>query len=185
MKRAALITLVVVAVVLLALVAAWLLLRGKVWTFTFTQPQIEQALGKRFPMRKRHLLVLEMIYEHPRVALTEGSDVIGVGIDARLDGTVNGRELKGSADLTTRVAYDAPTGAFVLHDAHLERIAIDGVKDEHMRIAKELTNGWAAEKVSGIPVYTLRPTEVKAAIARLVLRSAAVRDDALVVEVGL
>lgn len=181
-RRVAIVTL---AVLVLASVATYLFLRGKTWTFSFTQQQIEEQLATRFPVRKPHLLVASVLYENPRVRLTEGSSEIGVGVDARVLGTVNDKKLSGSADLVTRIAYDPGNGTFVLHDAQLVQLDVAGVKRELVERVMDVANELAAEKVSGIPIYELRPTEVKAAFARLVLESVTVRDGVLYVEVGL
>ena len=182
MKRIVVVTLVAVGI---AGVVAWLLLRGKSWTFSFTQQQIAEKLAERFPMHKKYLVVIGVTYENPRVQLTEGSSEVGIGVDARLDGTVNEKEVSGSADLVTKIAYDSGTGTFVLHDARLVALRAPGVREELVDRVKEVANHLAAERVSGIPIYRLRPTDVKAALARLVLRSVTVKDGVLHVEIGL
>ena len=176
----------VVALVLLAVAAtvAWLLLRGTTWTFSFTQQQIEEQLEKRFPMHKRYLLLIEVHYENPRVRLTEGSSDIGVGVDARVN-VVDDKELTGSADLVTKIAYDPDSGTFVLRDARLERLRVAGISEKKMDRVTGIANQLAAERVNGIPIYKLRPTDVKKAFARLVLKSVAVRNGVLHVEVGV
>jgi hypothetical protein len=168
-----------------ALVVTWLLLRGSTWTFSFTQTQLEAELAKRFPMHKTYLLVIGVHYENPRVRLTEGSDEVGIGLDVRIDGTVNGKPLAGSADLVSKIAYDAATGTFVLHDALLTHFTATGLDEANASRVKKAANLLAAEQVSGVSIYRLRPTDVKAALARLVLRSVAVRDGVLHVTIGV
>lgn len=73
MKRVVIITLALLAI---AAFVAWLLLRGETWTFSFTQQQIEERLAERFPMSNKHLVVISVHYENPRVRLIDGaSDV--------------------------------------------------------------------------------------------------------------
>jgi hypothetical protein len=182
MKRIALITLAVLA---FAAIAAWWLLRGETWTLTFTQQQIEEQLAKRFPMSKQYLVVFNVQYENPRVRLTEGSSDVHVGLDARLDGSVYGKEIKGSADIVTKIAYDAESATYVLHDARLLKLDIAGLKPELADEVKSLANKLVAERVSGLPIYELQPNDLKTASTRLVLKSVAVRDGVLHVVVGL
>lgn len=182
MKRILIITLALAGV---AVVVTWFLLRGETWTFSFTQQQITEELAKRFPMHKSYLILIGVHYENPRVRLTDGSSDIAFGVDARVDEVVNGKELKGSADLVTKIAYDASSGTFVLHDARLVALEVVGVGQEVLDRVKGVANQLAAESVSGIPIYKLRPTDVKTTLARLVLKSVSVRDGVLHVEVGL
>jgi len=182
MKRILVITLALLAV---AVAVTWYLLRGETWTFSFTQQQIAEQLGKRFPMHKTYLVLIDVHYENPRVQLTDGSSDIAVGVDARVDGPVKGKELKGSADLVTKIAYDSSRGTFVLHDARLVSLEVAGVSGDVADRVKGVANQLAAERVSGIPIYKLRPADVKTALARLVLKSVSVRNGVLHVEVGL
>lgn len=98
---------------------------------------------------------------------------------------MNGRELRGLADLITKVAYEPENGSFVLHDARLLRLDISNVKPKLLDLAKDAANRLASEQVSGIPIYKLRRTDVKQAVARLVLESVTVRDGVLRVDIGL
>jgi hypothetical protein len=182
MKRTLVITLALLG---LAGVVAWYLLSGATWTFSFSEQQLAELLAKRFPVHKTYLVLIGVHYENPRVRLTDGSSDIGVGVDARVDVLVDRKELRGSADLVTRIAYDAGSGTFVLHDARLASFEVPGVSEEVADRVKDVANVLAAEAVSGIPVYKLRPTDVKTTLARLVLKSVVVRDGLLHVEVGL
>jgi len=160
-------------------------IKGEVWTFAFTQAQIEEQLAKTFPARKTHLLLFTVHYENPRVQLTDGSSHVQIGLDARLNISVDNTQLGGSADVTTKVAYDAETGTFVLHDAHLDKLSINGASERFNKLAKDASNEFADEQVSGIAIYKLRPTDVKHALARLVLKSVSVRSGVLYIEVGV
>lgn len=168
-----------------AAAAAWWWLRGVTYTIALTQAELEAKLAERFPLHKTHLLLVGVTYSNPRVKLTDGSSEIGLGVDARLDATVNDKELRGSADLVTRLGYDAANGTFVLRDARVTKFAIAGLKAETAERVRGIANALAAEQVSGIVVYKLRPTDVKAALTRLVLQSVEVKDGVLWVRLGL
>lgn len=179
-------TAVAIAVVLAGAAAtAWLWLRGRTYTIALTQAELEAKLAERFPLHKTHLLLVGVTYSNPRVKLTDGSSEIGLGVDARLDATVNDKELTGSADLVARLGYDPAEGMFVLRDARVTRVAIRGMKDETAERVRSIANALAAEQVSGIPVYKVRPTDVKLALTRLVLQSVEVHDGVLYVRLGL
>lgn len=166
-------------------VPAWLLLRGNTWTFTLTQAELEAKLAARFPLQKTYLLVLDVHYENPRVRLTEGSSEVVVGVDVRTDIAVGGKPVQGSADLVTKLRYDADQATFVLHDAKLLELRIAGVDAKTTDRVRAAANVLAAEQLSGIPVYRLKWTDAKQAAARFVLQSATVRDGRLVVVLGV
>jgi hypothetical protein len=171
--------------VALAVAVAWFTLRGSAWTITLTQAQLEGALAKRFPMRKSVLVLLEMSFENPRVKLTEGSDEIAFGVDVGTNVSSNGVDLRGSADFVTRLAYDAERATFAPHEPRLVDLRVSELTDERAARVREGANLLARRQIAGIPVYTLRRTDVKQALVRLVLKSTTVRAGVLVIEVGL
>lgn len=177
-------TLVVAALLAAGGGAAWYTLRDGTVTITLTQAELEQQLGKRFPLRKTYLELLAVVYENPRVVLTDGSDVLGIGVDARVDVPLKG-DVKGGADIRTKLAYDPERSAFVLHDPKVERLELAGLDAKIADRVKDLANVLAVEQLPGIPVYTLKPTDGKRTAARLLLRSVTVRDGVLVLELGL
>jgi hypothetical protein len=178
--------LLVVAVVLAAAAggAAWYLLRGGTFTITLTQAELEQQLGKRFPLRKKYLELVDVAYENPRVVLTDGSDVIGIGVDARVAVPLKG-DVVGGADIRTKLAYDAERTALVLHEPKLEKVQLPGVDAKLLDGVRAVANSLVSEQLPGIPVYTLKPSDAKRTIARAVLKSVTVRDGQVVLELGL
>jgi hypothetical protein len=174
----------VIALVLLGVAGTltWYLLQGVTWTLKFTQQQLEEQVAKRFPKHKT-FLVIGLHYENPRVRLTDGSKDIGVGVDVRVDAA--GQGLKGSADLLTKIAYDKETATLLFNEARLVDLKVEGLGKEVAEQVKSAASLLAGESLSGIPVYTLKSTDVKAALVRLVIKSVFVRDGLLHVEVGL
>jgi hypothetical protein len=185
MSRRARWLLATAAVLATAAGGAWLLLRGRTWTYTFDQARIEAELGKRFPMRKTYLALVDVDYTNPRVKLTDGSDDIAVGVDVKVDVPGSKREWKGSADLLTKIAYDADSASLVLRDVRVVQFAVPGIGDDVAARVKDVANQLATDRISGIPVYQLKMTNGKQAVARMVLRSVAVRDGVLHVTIGV
>jgi len=177
--------LVTTAVLAAGVGGAWLMLRGRTWTYSFDQARIEAELGKRFPMRKTYLALVDIDYTNPRVKLTDGTDEIAVGVDVKVGVTGSSRELTGAADLLTKIAYDADSAALVLRDVRVVRFAVPGIGDDMAARVKDLANQLATDRINGIPVYQLKRTNAKQAVARLVLRSVAVRDGVLHVTIGV
>jgi hypothetical protein len=173
------------AVLVVGAGVTWYTLYGRTWTWSFDQARIEAELGKRFPLRKTYLALVEVDYTDPRVKLTDGSEEIAVGVDVRVGVAGGSRELKGSADLLTKIADDADAGALVLREARIVRFAVPGIGDDLAVRVRDIANELAADRISGIPVYTLKTTDVKHAVARLVLRAVVVRDGVLHVTIGV
>jgi Protein of unknown function (DUF1439) len=175
----------ITALLAIVVAATLIVLRGRTWTFSFDRVRIEAELAKRFPLRKTYLALLEVDYTNPRVTLTDGSEDIAVGVDVRVGVTGSSRELKGSADLLTKIAYDADSTSFLLREVRIVRFAVPGIGDDMAARVRDIANDLATDRIGGIPVYRLKSTDVKHAMARLVLRSVVVRDAVLHVTIGV
>lgn len=181
--------LVVLAVVILLPVVAggigYWVFHGKRYTFSFTEEQIREQLQKRFPVEKSYLGILSVRYENPRVKLVEGASDIHVGTDAMLDVRINEQSLAGSADLVTQVGYDAGQGQFILYNPKLTKLRIDGVPEKYIQRVMDLGSKLAAQYLEKVPVYKLRPKDVKTALAHLVLKDVRVENGLLRITIGI
>ena len=73
----------------------------------------------------------------------------------------------------------------MLRDVRVVQFAVPGIGDDIAARVKDVANQLATDRISGIPVYQLKFTNGKQAVARMVLRSVAVRDGVLHVVIGV
>lgn len=175
----------ILVVIVLAAATTWYFLREQTWTFSFAQAELEEQLAERFPLQKTYFGLITVHYDNPRVALREGSNRITIGLDARVNAKVNDIDVGGGADVVTRIAYDSETGSFLLHQPRLLNLDVPGVKPFLLDRARDAANELVAERIEGIPVYKLRPKDVKTSLARLILKEVEVRDGKLYLVLGL
>jgi Protein of unknown function (DUF1439) len=178
---------VIVVLVIVAAVGAYVVLRGEEYELRLTQQQIQEKLDQIFPMTKRHLLLFEVDYSNPKVILTEGSDRIRFSLDAVLSNfaTTSGQRLSGSCEMVAGLRYDADRHAFFLTDPVIEKLDLGGLPVELTPKVEQAFKATAEEVLDIRPVYTLRPTDLKKAAARAVLKSVLVEKGELVITLGL
>jgi hypothetical protein len=165
-------------------VGAWLLY-GRDFVVRIPEARIQEALDRRFPIDKRHLLIFTVRYRNPKVRLEEGTDRIQAGVDAETLFRVNEQPFTGSASASGVLAYDPATGEFHLKDARVERLSIGGVPEKYTALVDGIATELLKDRLDRTPVHRLRATDVKQALARLVLKRVVVRDGHLDVTMGL
>jgi hypothetical protein len=177
----------IVVVVLVAAVSLYFVLRGDEYELRLTQQEIQDRFDEKFPFSKRHLLLFEVTYSNPKVILTEGSDRIRFSTDAELSNfaTSGGQRLSGSCEVVAGLRYDAEQHAFFLIDPEIEKLDIAGLPVELTPKVQQAMVATAEEVLTRRPVYTLRPTDLKKAAARAVLKSVKVENGVLVIALGL
>jgi hypothetical protein len=177
----------IVVVVLVAAVGLYVVLRVDEYELRLTQQEIQEKLDPKFPFSKRHLLLFEVTYSNPKVIFTEGSDRLRFSIDAELSNfaTSDGQHLNGSCEVVAGLRYDAEQHAFFLIDPEIEKLDIAGLPVELTPKVQQALRASAEEVLTRRPVYTLRPTDLKKAAARAVLKSVLVEKGELVITLGL
>ena len=174
---------------LLMLVAAgvFFYFSGRVYEIRLSQDEILEKLSDKLPFSKRYLLIFEITLSNPRVTLTEGSDRVGIGLDAGLNIDFSGSpiSLGGAVDVTSGVRYQSESGRFYLTDPVVDRVTIEGIPERFTNRVNGVLSTALAEYYETHPIYTLRPTDVKTAAARLILQDVTVEDGELVIKLGI
>ena len=179
---------IVAGVVILALaIGLYSYFAGREYVFRFTEDELKVALSKQLPIRKSYLLIFEVVLDHPRVTLVEGSDRVNAGLDIILNIHVNDEPLPlgGSIDVSGGVRYDHEAAAFFLTDPVVEQLALQGIPEEYAQGATRVLTRALGDYYRERPIYTLSPTDLGQAAARLVLKDVAVQQQQLVITLGI
>ncbi|MFK8053437.1 MAG: DUF1439 domain-containing protein [Woeseiaceae bacterium] len=180
-----LITFAIVAA--LCMFGAYLYFQGKMYTFRFTESELQEKLAERVPLRKSYLLIFEVVLDEPRLALVEGSDRVNVGFDVTLNIKIKGEQLPlgGALDVSGGVRYEAAAGRFFLTDPVIENLTVQGIPAQYTGKVNSILTKAVAYFYSDRPIYTLRASDAKKAAAKLLLKNVIIEQRVLVVTLGL
>jgi hypothetical protein len=165
-------------------VSAWMLY-GRTFTIVIPQEKIQQALNEKFPINKTHLLIFTVQYANPRVILEEGSDRLTAGVDAKALFKMNDVSFSGTAVISGLLEYSRETGEFMLKQATVEKLDIEGIPERYAKKVNDVSTLAVKEYLDRKPVYRLKQSDVKQSLAKLALKKVTVRDQALVVTMGI
>ena len=184
MKRKAI---VVATVLLVATGVTYAVMRGRVFTITLTQDQIQQRLDEKFPFQKYIPPIFELTLTDPHVILPDGSNRITVTMTALLNVKIAGQNsrLGGTATVTTGLRYEPSDYSFYLHDPVLDKLDVLGIPVKHVKLVNRAAAALAKQRLEQLRIYTLRPDQIKQATARVILRDLKVQDGCLVIRLGV
>lgn len=170
--------------ILAAVVAAVLFMKvgHKNLTLTFSREDLQRDISAKFPFDQK-LLFINVTYSNPDVILNDGSDRIGIGLDAAAK--LSGDQLvKGHVQGDWKIRYEPAEGAFYFDDPNLTQFDFGGLspaaQEQIARVAKPLMEAYLRR----VPVYRLKQGDFRQDLARAVLKSVAVRQGKLYVVVG-
>ena len=178
-KLAALITLVAGAVLGAFL---FMRLRHSDLTLTFTREDLQQRVAAKFPFDQK-LLFITVTYSNPNIRLEEGSDRIGIGLDAvaKLDGD---RLVNGSVEGDWVIRYEPGQGALYFDDPRIDRLDIKGLSPATQEMVARVARPLIQEYLRRVPVARLKPGDLRQDLARSMLKSVAIKRGKLYVVVG-
>ena len=185
--------------ILVVLVASCLLAIGTfVWSawgqryeVVLTEQQILEKLNEKLPFTKTYFLLFELEFLNPTLNLEEGSDRIAFGCDIQTkikletDSEKIPGPLRGSVKLSGLLRYESTAGEFFLDQPRVENIDVAGIPEKWRAKVAAAASKAVAEFLSRSPLYKLKPTDVKKAAARLILRDVKVSDRKLTITLGV
>ncbi|MBI5478271.1 MAG: DUF1439 domain-containing protein [Deltaproteobacteria bacterium] len=152
-------------------------------TITLTAAELQEQLNRKLPLKRAGRLVTVTV-QSAQVVLVEGSDRVGVRAAAEL-ALPMGRALSGTVRFDGKIRYVPDPGEFWFDDARVVDLEIGSLPGALRPTVEELVGVMGRNYLARTPVYRLKPGQVKHSLARLLLRSAVVRDGKLVLTLGL
>jgi uncharacterized protein DUF1439 len=183
-RRAVILTLLLVAA---AIGGAYYYFHGREYVYRLTEAQLQQALSERLPFTKTYLFIFQVTLDHPRVTLVNGSDRVRAGLDITFNVQVGDQPvlLSGSVDASGGVRYDPTVGKLFLTQPKIERLELHGVPEQYTARTAAVLSKALETYYADHAIYTLNASHAKEIAARLVLKSVTVKDQQLVVTLGI
>jgi hypothetical protein len=175
-------------IILIAVVAgAYYYFSGKEYVIRLSESDIQKKLEEKLPLTKTYLLIIEVTLNNPRVHLENGSGRVGAGLDVEFNITLNKtlKPIGGTVDASAGIRYVAENGQFFLTNPIIENLEVRGVPEKYIdKINFALTKA-IAEYYARHPIYTLKTSDTKQALAKMVLQDVIVENNELVVTLGI
>lgn len=152
-------------------------------TLEFSQADLQNRVGPQFPIQ-RSVLGIAVNFTDPLVFLSENENRIGVEltISVTASNTLKGKG-RGMTDGT--LVYKPATGQFVLTEPRLRNLKVENIPQEQQARVRETIDWVARNALSEIVVHQLTDKDFHEKMAKQMLKSIAVKNGKLVVELEM
>ena len=132
-------------------------------TFTITPGQMQQKLAEKLNKPIKLLKVFDVNLSNPLVQLDPATDRISTAMDASVSNALLGKAFKGRANVSGKLRFDAPTQTVVLIEPKLESFNVDGLSANNSNLVSAFSTMLLGEFMNELPLYTLKPDDLKVA----------------------
>lgn len=154
-------------------------------TLTFSQPQIQQKLAKRFPRDYSKLGgLVTLTLMNPRLSIPPGERRLRVDFDLAVGALGRaGRTPDGTFTLTSALRYDPATRGLHLFEPRIENVEVGALGGRMGDTLRTALNDWLADWARQEPVYAFDDTLIGRLGARRV-EGTKIQDGQVVVQLG-
>jgi hypothetical protein len=149
----------------------------------FTQDELQAKVATKFPLKKRKSLVT-VNFLNPRILLTPGSDRIGISLDMEVSAP-GLKSVTGHMEADGGLEYRPDSGEFAFTEGRVRAFELSDIPKAYARTIEQVGAKVVKAYLSDLILYRLKPDNFKHSLAKLVLKSVAVENGEVVVEIGL
>lgn len=135
-----------------------------IWTgeYTMTRPEIESAVGKRFPTTLRYGQLLAVELTNPQLQFNPQANRITTQVDAQLQNVlIGGAPVKGVLAISSALKYDPVQKAVLLDSPSVERVDVDGMPPAYGQQLNAIGGTVAQQVLNQYPIYKFKPEQLR------------------------
>jgi hypothetical protein len=161
-----------------------LLIWGERFEVILDEAELQAKVEEPFPIEKQYLL-FQVTLKEPKVHLLP--DANRLEVEMQIGVKVKGleTEFRGLASVTGRIRYLPEKASFFLDDPQVQRLKLPGIPERFTSRANELVELALREWYERFPIYRLKEGRFKHEVARLVLQKMEVRNQKLILTLGV
>ena len=149
----------------------------------FTRQELQEKVASEFPLKKRTSLVA-VNFLNPRILLARESDRIGISLDMEVSAP-GFKAVTGHLEADGGLEYRPDSGEFVFTEGRVLTFELADIPTAYSRAIEQVGAKLVKTYLSDLTLYRLKQDNFKHALAKLVLKSVAVENGEVVVEIGL
>lgn len=142
--------------------AAWLALSGAQAqpSYTVTTAQLQDAVAKRFPLRKRAEGILDITVQAPQLRMMPELNRLGAVMAVEAGGPALRRAYPGTFDLDFALRYEASDMTIRAHQLRVNTLQFEGVPPEVSLLLASYGPQLAEQALQGAVLHTLKPQDL-------------------------
>ena len=152
-------------------------------TIELDRAQVQQKMARMFPVSLENPF-FSLLLKNPKVVLKEGSDRIGVHLEA-VAKLPDGSSLSGNALLEGAPRLDGERNAIFLDDASVTQLHIDGIPADYLPTLQHTADALVREVLRTQPLYVLGQEGEPPMLKRKDLKAVRIHNGKLIIELAM
>ncbi len=130
---------------------------------SITETEIQQRMTEHLAVPISFLKIFDMNLTNPVIKLDEGSERLNAQLDTQISDPLSGESLTGKINISGKLYFDATRNAVMLTESKVENLNIQGMglDDKYSELFNLLAARLGGEFFNNVPLYTLKPDELK------------------------
>jgi Protein of unknown function (DUF1439) len=131
-------------------------------TVTVTEAQLQQKLQAKLLAPITILKIFNVSLTQPIIKLDGQSERMTASVDAMISNPLS-RTVNGKAAISGKLRFDPVTQSILLTEARIDALNIDGMGGRYSELISVLSQQLGADLLNDLPLYTLKPEDLKVA----------------------
>lgn len=131
-------------------------------TVTVTEAQLQQKLQDKLLAPITVLKIFNVSLAQPLIKLDGQSERMTASVDATISNPLS-RTVHGKGTISGKLRFDPATQSILLTEARIDALNIDGLGGRYSELISVLSQQLGAELLNDLPLYTLKPDDLKVA----------------------
>lgn len=129
-------------------------------SYTVTTAQLQDAVAKRFPVRKRAQGILDLTVQAPQLRMMPGQNRLGAVMAVEAGGPALRRTYPGTFDLDFALRYEAGDMTLRAHELKVNTLQFDGLPPQASMLLASYGPQLAEQALQGAVLHTLKPQDL-------------------------
>ncbi|SFU70234.1 hypothetical protein SAMN05216350_10431 [Polaromonas sp. YR568] len=129
-------------------------------SYTVTTAQLQDAIAKRFPLRKRAEGILDITVQAPQLRMLTAQNRLGAVMAVEAGGPVLRRAYPGTFDLDFALRYEASDMTIRAHELRVNALQFDGLPPQASMLLGSYGPQLAEQALQGAVLHTLKPQDL-------------------------
>lgn len=129
-------------------------------TYTVTTAQLQDAIAKRFPQRKRAQGILDITVQAPQLRMLAAQNRLGAVMAVEAGGPALRRTYPGTFDLDFALRYEASDMTIRAHELRVNALQFAGLPPEVSMLLGSYGPQLAEQALQGAVLHTLKPEDL-------------------------
>ena len=128
-------------------------------SITWTEPELNDALAKRFPQQRNLHGLLQVTLSQPHVQLVPSANRLRTSVRLRLAEPFTGQAYEGDVQLLHGLRFEPGDRSLRMTGVQVEQLNFPGVPEPYRQLLREQGPPLVAQALSEQPLYTAKPEQ--------------------------